>query len=80
MGEGSGKHSGGGESYAYSWETDALGRRTKEDRRCAEGAMGTCEGGEDRLSSLSSVPITETPVVAEVKYALRTRPEYLPLR
>jgi hypothetical protein len=41
-----GKGSGNGKSRSYSWETEALGIRAEEDRRCAEGAMGEGEGGK----------------------------------
>ena len=41
-----GKGSGTGEGCPESWETDTVGSCAKEDRRCAEGAMGEGEGGK----------------------------------
>jgi hypothetical protein len=36
-----------GQSYANSWEADALIGRTEEDCRGAKGEMGEGEGGEE---------------------------------
>jgi hypothetical protein len=43
-----GKGSGKGEGCSDTWQTHALGSRTKEDRRCAKGEMGKSEGGEEK--------------------------------
>jgi hypothetical protein len=47
LGKGAGKQRGAGESCADSWDADALGSRTKKDRRGAKGSMGEGEGGEE---------------------------------
>jgi hypothetical protein len=36
-----------GEGCSYAWQTDTLGSRTKENRSCTKGAMGTGEGREE---------------------------------
>jgi hypothetical protein len=43
LGEGSGK----GEGRSYTWQTHALGSRTKEDRRGTTGQVGENEGGKE---------------------------------
>ena len=35
------------EDCSHSWKTDAVVSFAKEDRRCAEGAMGKGESGEE---------------------------------
>ena len=49
LGKGSGN--GANESCSDTWEADTLGSCAKEDRRCAEGAMGEGEGREKRRPS-----------------------------
>jgi hypothetical protein len=39
--------SGNGEGCSHTWQTDTLGSRPQEDRRCAKGAMGKGEGREE---------------------------------